>query len=430
MRKVEAHAKTREEAIQNALKQLGVEMYEVDHIEILDEGSGGFLGFGARPVRVRLTVENLPDEPAPSTQRAEPRREERGPSREQNRDQNRGRGRDQGRGRGDRPERGRQGGERRPDTRPPQGEAKTQGEARTQEPKKEQQGRPQRPPRPQGAQRPERAPDRKPTERREGPREARRDERRPERPARGPRTPDTHKRAPEPAKRETPRPSEEDDFEEIIEADNGVEVTAAEEEAVTAITDEQGQEAAALLQEMISKMGIESKAIFDRPENGGARVSVESEDGAILIGRKGRNLSAMQYLINRMISRADQAENTERLVVDVEGYVDRRRETLEDIALSLAKRAKETGRNMRLKPLSPQERRIIHVTLQNDPEVRTYSLGSSLFRSVIISPKEGQPERQRPQRPANRSGRPRYGRGGGGGRRRPDDNYDAGPLSD
>jgi len=413
MRKVEAHAKTREEAIQNALKQLGVEMYEVDHIEILDEGSSGFLGFGARPVRVRLTVEHLPDEPAPSAQRAEPRREDRG----QNRGQDRGRGRDQGRGRGERPDRGRQGGERRPDTRPAQSEA-----------------RPQRPPRPpQSAQRPERAtgkaPDRKEGPREDRPREARRGERRPERPARGPRTPDTHKRAPEPVKRETSLAGGGDEFEEIIEADNGVQFTAAEEEAITAITDEQGREAAALLQEMIAKMGIESKALFDRPEGGGARVSVESVDGAILIGRKGRNLSAMQYLINRMISRADQAENTERLVVDVEGYVDRRRETLEDIARSLARRAKETGRNMRLKPLSPQERRIIHVTLQNDSEVRTYSLGSSLFRSVIISPKEGQPERQRPPRSSNRPPRPRNGRGGGG-RRRPDNNYDAGQLGD
>ena len=73
-------------------------------------------------------------------------------------------------------------------------------------------------------------------------------------------------------------------------------------------------------------------------------------------------------------------------MVDVEGYLDRRRDTLEDMAQRLAERAKSSGRRVRVKPLSPQERRIIHLALHDDPDVRTFSVGESNFRSVIIAP--------------------------------------------
>ena len=62
MKAVEASAKTREEAIQKALSELGVEMYEVDKIEILDEGSKGLFGLGARPIKVKVIVEHLSDD--------------------------------------------------------------------------------------------------------------------------------------------------------------------------------------------------------------------------------------------------------------------------------------------------------------------------------------------------------------------------------
>jgi len=92
-------------------------------------------------------------------------------------------------------------------------------------------------------------------------------------------------------------------------------------------------------------------------------------------------------------------------VVDIEGYQDRRRKSLEEMALHLAGRAKEAGKEMRVKPLNPQERRIIHVTLEDDPDVRTFSLGNSLMRTVVISPKNA-------DKPANNQ-RPRRSRGGG-----------------
>ncbi len=133
-------------------------------------------------------------------------------------------------------------------------------------------------------------------------------------------------------------------------------------------------------------MGIESKVQPVESVQGGLTLSVESPDSALLIGRKGRNLTAMQYLINRIFNRQDEWQQTERIIVDVEGYLDRRRDTLEDMALRMAERAKASGRRVRVKPLSPQERRIVHLALHDDPDVRTFSVGESNYRSVIIAP--------------------------------------------
>jgi spoIIIJ-associated protein len=170
-------------------------------------------------------------------------------------------------------------------------------------------------------------------------------------------------------------------------------------------------EAAALLQEIVTRMGIQAKVDVRRADEGYSVLDVESPDSAILIGRKGRNLSAMQYLINRMTKRGENGED-DRLVVDVEGYVGRRQTALEEMAAQMAEKAKRSGRRVKVKPLDPHERRIIHVTLQNDPEVRTFSVGDAPIKSVIIAPKNEQR--------GDRGGRPprRRGRRGGSGRGR------------
>lgn len=425
MKAVEASAKTREEAIQKALQDLGVEMYEVDKIEIVDEGSRGLFGFGARPVRVRLIVERLHEEPQRRDARPAGNREGGRDARPERGQQERGRG---GRGGRDRNETPRAEGDRNRGGR----DARPERPARDE--KNERNDRPARGERPARAERPaaaERAPRPEATE--AGQPSAAGD--RPERGERGDRgdrgrrrrggrgrggnreegantsaNPESAVASAEAAPRTAPA--------ERVPA--RAEARAAEEVASAPITDEQGREAAALLQQMIELMGIGAKVEFLRGEEGGARLNVESEDGALLIGRKGRNLSAMQYLVNRMVSRGDTAENTERLVVDVEGYVDRRRQSLEELALEEAARAKESGRTVRLKPMSPWERRIIHLTLQDNEDVRTFSLGEALYRSVVISPKDGeQPERGagRASRGGGRSGGRGEGRGEGRGGR-------------
>lgn len=419
MKAVEASAKTREEAIQNALKELGVEMYEVDRIEVIDEGSKGLFGLGARPVRVKLVVENMPDEPQRDGEPDSGERPRRGGNRGRGgRDGERGEKREDRNGRS--PRAGREGGDR--SERPAR-----EGAERGERPAREGGERSERPPREGGGRGKGR--DRKPRAERDGAKEEK---------AADPQAKQEGKRGRNDRKKERDQriaqnrgdaPAQES---EAAIPENANTDDQAMVDTIAPITDEQANEAAAVLEEIITKMGIEAKATFVRPDDGSARVNVTSEDSAILIGRKGRNLSAMQYLINRMVSRGDTNENTERIVVDVEGYVDRRRESLQEMALSMAAKAKDTQRNMRLKPLSPQERRIIHLTLQDDEEIRTFSLGDSLFRSVVISPKNAQrPERPRSNR-GSRGGRRRGGRGRSGnpGRKNESQDIDVGAFGD
>ncbi|MCL6447981.1 MAG: protein jag [Armatimonadetes bacterium] len=105
----------------------------------------------------------------------------------------------------------------------------------------------------------------------------------------------------------------------------------------------------------------------------------------ILIGRRGETLNALQYLVNLCVNK-NQLQKT-KVILDVEGYRQRREQTLERLALRLAEKAKQRGRNIVLEPMNPQERRIIHTALQGRDDIYTYSEGEEPFRKIVISPR-------------------------------------------
>jgi spoIIIJ-associated protein len=376
MRSVEASAKTRQEAIKKALEMLGVELHEVD-IEILDEGSKGFFGFGAREVKVRLSTDVLPDEPRPrrherSQRNDRPERNER-PERNDRPERN------------ERPERQERSQKERREDRPRK-DGQDREERKQPKPQQERQNRPAKPERPAAQQQNQRP------HKQEKPQQQQRQK--PVLEHREPKQETRHKEE---------RPPREERRREETPA-----------EPAQPISDARREEAAALLGELMQKMSIEATVSSQAMDDGGARINVDSPDSALLIGRKGKNLEALQYLINRMMTSSEN-DSSERFVIDIEHYLDRRRETLEDMARQLALKAKETGRDVRVKPLSPQERRIIHVTLQDDPDIRTFSIGTSSMRHVVISPKTAQREDGGSRRPP----RGRGSRGRGVAHRRP-----------
>lgn len=115
-------------------------------------------------------------------------------------------------------------------------------------------------------------------------------------------------------------------------------------------------------------------------------LEIKGDGSGILIGRKGQTLDALQYLVNKIVRRSPEA--TKQIIIDTEGYRRRRKETLIEMAKRLGERAKAKGVPVSSGPLNPFERRIIHLTLQDDDALTTQSKGDGVHRSVVISPRK------------------------------------------
>ena len=112
------------------------------------------------------------------------------------------------------------------------------------------------------------------------------------------------------------------------------------------------------------------------------QISVKSEDTGLLIGRDGQNLAAVQYLASRMITRA--VGSQVRLQVDAGDYHVLQESRLQELALALAEKVKATGKVQTTRPLSAYQRRVIHLALQDDPDVQTRSSGEGALKHVVI----------------------------------------------
>ena len=136
---------------------------------------------------------------------------------------------------------------------------------------------------------------------------------------------------------------------------------------------------------ILSKLGIFPQVSFDQtPES--FQIIVIGEGSAILIGRHGQTLEAIDYVLNRVAGSTRQGGP--RVSVDVEGYRERREAALTELATNTAARVRESGRPVVLQPMSPRDRRIVHVMLQDDASVTTHSEGDGPFRTLVVSPKQ------------------------------------------
>lgn len=111
-------------------------------------------------------------------------------------------------------------------------------------------------------------------------------------------------------------------------------------------------------------------------------------DPAILIGKRGQTLDAIQYITEKIINK--QSENRVRIQVDVEGYLEDRKASLKELAGRLSEKVKRTGKPVTVGHMTAHDRRIIHLTLKNDNKVRTQSLGEGFLRKLVIFPKRQQ----------------------------------------
>jgi spoIIIJ-associated protein len=197
-------------------------------------------------------------------------------------------------------------------------------------------------------------------------------------------------RAPEPPPAEVVRPRE-----PRVEP-------SGEAPAIVQVPTEMGEKACTILKEILQLMGTEARLGLET-RNGETVIIATARSGTpegFLIGHRGQTLDALEYLLNRIITKSDEIEA--HIALDIEGYRERRWKSLESLALRLGERAKRRRKTITLSPMSPRDRRVIHLTLQEDPLVTTKSTGRGYFRQVTIVPEEGS-RRERGREPRRAS---------------------------
>jgi spoIIIJ-associated protein len=140
-----------------------------------------------------------------------------------------------------------------------------------------------------------------------------------------------------------------------------------------------------VLHEILSHMGIEAQ-IETQIIDGSVHLMVSTDNAGVLIGKHGQTLNAVEYLLNCILNRSSLVKK--KVIVDAEGYRERREQMLIDLAYRVATKVKQTNQEIVLDPMPPQDRRIIHITLQSDEHIRTYSRGEGVMRRVAVTIRE------------------------------------------
>ena len=178
------------------------------------------------------------------------------------------------------------------------------------------------------------------------------------------------------------------DEEEDVEIEPEVPEIEVEEPTV-APTDEEldkiADEAVSAIRSVLAGFGIDAEIEEYEGDEGEIILDVVGGDLAVLIGRHGKTLDALQTLVSAITTRRMGFRHP--VVVDIEGYRNRRREKLEEISRRAADRAARQHAPVRLRPMSSYERRIVHMFLREDRRVVTASEGEEPFRQVVVSPK-------------------------------------------
>lgn len=144
-----------------------------------------------------------------------------------------------------------------------------------------------------------------------------------------------------------------------------------------------------VLQDLIDRMGVSATITLKQDyseEVNGPVITVDGEDSGLLIGRRGETLRALQFLVSFIC--AKQIGERINLFIDVAGYQERRYASLRNLAKRVAQRVEDSGRPITLEPMPPNERRIVHLTLAEEPNVSTTSVGYGDQRQVVVEPSE------------------------------------------
>lgn len=181
----------------------------------------------------------------------------------------------------------------------------------------------------------------------------------------------------------------EENLEEEVETLDVEEADADDSEEQEELSDEEldriADTAIAALQDILKYFNVGEVTIDEyEGDDGELILDITGDDLAVLIGRHGKTLDALQFLVSAITVRTIGFRYP--LVIDVEGYKSRQRQKLESIARSSANRAASQHRSVKLRPMTPYERRLVHIALRDDDRVETASEGEGSARHVVIIP--------------------------------------------
>ena len=203
-------------------------------------------------------------------------------------------------------------------------------------------------------------------------------------------------------KREEPKaaPTQKDEIAEVVAAQEDevaevAEVAAAPEDEPST-TDQETTDAASredeiaiakeALENILALIPMEGITVTGGLEDGSVNLNIEGDKTGLLIGRKGKTLDALQFIVNKIVNKS--LEKRTRVIVDSENYRLRRQEFLVQMALKMGDKAKKIKRPVSTNLLNPHDRRIVHLALRNDDELGTKGKGEGILKKVVIIPRK------------------------------------------
>lgn len=166
---------------------------------------------------------------------------------------------------------------------------------------------------------------------------------------------------------ELPEKPEHPDKPELVEEENGLAV------------------AKDALENILALIPAEEATVSAEQSNGTIILNIEGDKSGLLIGRKGRTLDALQFIVNKIVNKT--LEKRSHVVIDSENYRQRRRDFLVQMALNMGDKAKRISKPVATNLLYPYERRIVHIALRDDEGLNTKSKGDGVLKKVIIFPR-------------------------------------------
>lgn len=139
------------------------------------------------------------------------------------------------------------------------------------------------------------------------------------------------------------------------------------------------------LEDILGLIPMDGTTVTAEQVDGTIVLNIEGDRSGLLIGRKGRTLDALQFIVNKIVNKALAKKG--HVVVDSENYRQRRRDSLIQMALNMGEKAKRIGKPVPTSLLNPHDRRIVHLALSQDEDLDTKSRGEGILKKVLIIPK-------------------------------------------